>query len=431
MSKESSHLFGRYRLTKLLGSEGEFIRNYRATQLGLDRDVEIRILSLPGGQSSPFLERFLLETKILAKMDHPSVIPVLDHGTVDGRAYYTTSLRDYVRTNTFLAENGGALATDEFLPFAEILTDALQEMHNNDFLHRNISTNTVFYDRKGKAPYFGECSVMKDIRLSLSTEGLPYLSPLVPTPERLADIEEDERTDIFLISTFFFELMTGRFPFPKSPGLIMKGLPEAIPINTLLPRGKMNDELGKVVMKGLLHDPDLRYQSAEELAEVLRHIARKSQVKPLLQERSFSRAKVRKPRQVVATERYEQRKEFLVYFLAAFFLFLIIMTITLTRGATKLVVEKSPTKAVNLALRDAIITLHEQVKKKKTTRETFDERLKIFRRWLIGNSSKRKPICRYVELTRLQKRMSLKDDSTACQQLDNWIKKARERTISE
>ena len=429
MSKDKP-LFGRYQLTKLLGSEGEFIKFYQAKQLGLDREVEIRILSLPGGQSSPFLQRFLLETKLLAQMDHPSIIPVLDEGTEGGKAYFTTTLREYVRMKTYLAENGGSLTATEVLGFAEILTDALQEMHNNKMLHRNISTTTVFYDRQGRAPYFGECTVMKDIRSSLATEGLPYLSALVPTPERLAGIKEDERTDIFLICTFFYELLTGRFPFPQNKGLLLHGLPEATPIRDLLGPEEINEELGRAIMKGLLHDPDLRHQSAEVLADSLRDIARIRKVRLLVEERSFVRAKVSRAPSVAREEsRGHQLAPF--YLLAALLIMMTLWSIFPQSNVKKRQPSKVVTKNIVVDEDQEILSLFKAVQDEKTTKADFAERMKVFRRWFMKNSQRGKPICRYVEITRLQNRMDKGHDQAACQQLDLWIKKARERTLAK
>ena len=429
MSKDKP-LFGRYQLTKLLGSEGEFIKFYQAKQLGLDREVEIRIITLPGGQSSPFLQRFLLETKLLAKMDHPSIIPVLDEGTEGGKAYFTTNLREYVRMKTYLAENGGSLTATEVLGFAEILTDALQEMHNNKMLHRNISTTTVFYDRQSRAPYFGECSVMKDIRSSLATEGLPYLSALVPTPERLAGIKEDERTDIFLICTFFYELLTGRFPFSQKPGLLLNGLPEATPISDILGPAEINEELGRAIMKGLLHDPDLRHQRAEVLADSLRDIARIRKVRLLVEERSFVRAKVSRPPSVAREEsRGHQLAPF--YILAALLFVMTLWSFFPQSPVKKPPPQKVVTENCFVDKDGEILRLYEEVQEEKTSKANFDKRMMVFRRWFMKNSGRGKPICRYVEITRLQKLSAKGDDQAACQQLDLWIKKARERILAK
>ena len=255
------------------------------------------------------------------------------------------------------------------------------------------------------------------------------MSALVPTPERLAGVKEDERTDIFLLSTFFYELLTGRFPFPKKPGLVLDGLPDATPIGGFLGPEEINEELGKAIMKGLLHDPSLRHQSAEEFADALRDIARIRKVKLLVEERSFVRAKVRRA-QPVPREKGRRHQLAPFYFLAALLVFMTLWSFFPQRNVKKRETKVVAPQNLDLQKETEILSLYKAVQEEKTTSANFPERMKVFRRWFMKNSQGGKPICRYVEITRLQNRLQQGDAEAACQQLDLWIKKARARSLA-
>ena len=441
--------FGKYELTKLIGSEGDFIKIFRGKQIGMGREVELRILTLPGGQKSPFFQRFMQEIKMLAAIDHPAVTPVLDQGIVDDKPYFSTSLRKHLRLSELLQQKGGRLTAEEVLKFAEILTDALEQIHEQNFLHRNINTNTVFYDCEKESPYFGECSVMKDIRLSLTTEGLPYLQRFLPTPERLAAQEEDERTDVFLICSFFYELLSGQSPFDLEKHEGKKGFPEIIPIEKLVGTEGTTEDLCKIIMKGLSLDPDLRQQSAYDLAEDLRDIARAHKVRLLVQEGSRAIPAVR-PKKKKAQKRNKQKsshkdneatafqtlpvkKEHLAIGLLCVILVSLLLAVLFRPSSGPKQVSNIPTTtAPSLAgSDDELLALALQTSKSPTTKENFAKRLDIFRRWLVANADDPKPVCSYVELMRLRQKMKRADDVSACSRLDEWITKAELKILDK
>ena len=124
-------------------------------QQGFDRPVEIRILAIGGDGKSPMGKRFIEELKVLASVDHPSIISVLDQGIVGGNHYFTTAYHNSTRLEDYLALRGGSLPEEEFLKCAEILTDAIAVLHGEDKLHRGISNKSIFVnlDLDGGTPY--------------------------------------------------------------------------------------------------------------------------------------------------------------------------------------------------------------------------------------------------------------------------------------
>ncbi len=315
-ASEKKRMFGVYELRGHLRREGNYIEVFKAFDTQAEETLEIRILKIPEDKSQDGLsERFGHEISLLARVDHPSIVRVIDVGAEQGYPFYTVPLVKNVMLSKYTEDNGGSLGLDEVLKFGEILTDALAVLHEKGILHRGISLKTVFVDTTQEVPYFGECSVMKDIRakFGLSERGVPSLALYTNAPEMLTMDKWSEQTDVYQMCSLMYRLLTGNIALPatipekyhsvyadivdiKSPGDVLACHGDLVGLDTVL-------------VKGLQFSPADRYESAVQLRDALRSVARKRNLKLLLREEVAKAASVAHVRpKESAEERKERRK---------------------------------------------------------------------------------------------------------------------------
>ena len=467
---KKEQVFGKYILKKLIRNEAECIKSFVAIQQGFDRLVEIRILAIPGASDSPMAKRFVEELKVLSSIDHPSIISVFDQGIISGKHYFTTTLHNSLRLDDYLKTKGGSLSENNFLKFAEILTDAISILHEDGKLHRGISTKSIFVnlDKDNGTPYIGECSAMKDIREeSLTSIGLPTLGEYVPTPEGIGNLPIDKRTDVFLLSNLFYEMLAGKPALPKTRKelgrAIRKNPGGFISIPTLEnARGghKKITGIDELVMKGLDTNPDNRYKDASELAEALRKVAKRHKVElfvrknakktsktPTGRNATIARKNVQKITTGAALDLTDTNKTqntsppdtngsekwiiggalaitiiLLLYIGAGFIDVLRINTPTPENKANSIARQE---KSQNIKeISHKLLTLTKQIVATPTSDDDFTSRMSIFLTCLNADEDKFRSICTANDINILEDYYIKTGDKRALTQLDKWIHSA-------
>ena len=451
--------FGRYALLKKLRAEGDYIQCFKAHQIGLEREVEIRILAIKGGPESPLAVRFVEELKVLARLDHPSILAVMDQGVAEKKRYFTTPLHNAKRLSAYLKDRGGSLPSDDFLKFAETLTDAVAMIHNEEKLHRGISSTSIYVNLDKVEPYIGECSAMKEIREeSLTSLGLPTLGEYVPTPEGILGKPIDERTDVYLLCSLFYEMLAGETPVTQNRDELITQLrkcqPNFVPIKPLMIAAKGGRDIkgiDELVMRGLEADPEKRYSCAAELADELRKVATRHEVQLFVREKAAQTVKNRVPKEPVqkkkkrrsategkkaASARASDSGGGLLGDLsdthviaggAAVALCLLVIVFASFFGGTD--TPPPPTKRIgptkssssNEKADAKLLALFEATKSKPTDSSNFKKRIDVFRSWLVSKSGANKKVCRYTDLMKLRYRYLAMGDAKTFPQLDKWI----------
>ena len=478
-------IFGNYILKKLLREEAECIKSFAAVQCVLERPVEIRILDIGNVEKSPVTRRFVEELKVLSSIDHPSILKILDQGVIKKKYYFTTPYHRNVRLKDYLESRGGSLPEDEFLKFAEILTDAVSVLHSEDKLHRGITSKSVYVnlDKENGTPYIGECSSMRDIRVrSLTSMGFPILGEYVPTPEDIYGKPIDKRTDVYFLCNLFYEMLSGNLALPDSRDLLVtelkKNQNEFVSIPLLKIANKSSNSISgidELVMKGLDSDPDKRYVDAIELAAALRSVAKKHKVQLFLREsvakKAASKSAAKKegktriskncPYVNISTDSEQKSDVTSLYSTdsinstklldkvfenatligSSFVLLLLLLYVgfmsVFTSSASIVeenVRESSKTRHVSLRpafedkarLMEAFLALAEEVKKKPTSEKTFEGRMSIFRKWLVGSGGEVSTVCSYSDLARMKYRFFVLNDKKVIVQFDEWIFQAQD-----
>ncbi|MDE3214897.1 MAG: serine/threonine protein kinase, partial [Gemmatimonadota bacterium] len=205
-------LADRYRLVRELG-QGGMATVYLAEDLKHDRKVALKVLkpelaAVIGG------ERFVVEIKTTAALQHPHILPLFDSGTVDGFLYYVMpyiegeTLRDKLNRET-------QLGIDEAVRITSEVADALDYAHRHGVIHRDIKPeNILLHDGRPMVADFGIALALSAAAGGRMTEtGMSLGTPHYMSPEQAtADKDISNRSDIYSLGSVLYEMLTGEPP---------------------------------------------------------------------------------------------------------------------------------------------------------------------------------------------------------------------------
>ena len=259
-----------YELGERIGAGG-FGVIYVARQSTVGREVAIKII-LPGFANQPeFIRRFETEAQLIARLEHPHIVPLHDYWRDPSGAYIVMrylregSLRDALKKEPFDPESTARLLDQ--------ITSALALAHRNDVIHRDLKPANILLDEDGNAYLadFGIAKFLGDISGDLTKGGvigsLDYISP-----EQACSEPVTPRTDIYSLGVVLFELLTAQHPFPDASSVerLFKHLNDPLPIITSLGENGIQSEINAVIQKATAKKPTDRFGDVLELAAAFR-----------------------------------------------------------------------------------------------------------------------------------------------------------------
>jgi TolB-like protein/tetratricopeptide (TPR) repeat protein len=261
-------LAGRYEIERELG-QGAFATVYLARDWRHERRVALKVLNADPGSEAGEL-RFIREIRLLARLQHPNILPLLDSGHVETLLYY---LMPYVSGETLRARMSRErqLPIDAAVRIACESADALAYAHGEGVIHRDIKPENILLSGNhaivadfGIARVIDVSGVRQLTRTGMGGPGTPaYMSP----EQLLGDHELDGRSDIYSLGCVLYEMLTGKPPFAGKEGFV-KRFTESGPRPSAI-RKDVPASLDNVVAKTLSRDPNERYRVAEDLVSAL------------------------------------------------------------------------------------------------------------------------------------------------------------------
>jgi serine/threonine protein kinase len=260
---------GRYRLMARLGAGG-FGVVYQGYDDDLQRAVAIKV---PHRDRLPRPEdaaAYLAEARILAKLDHPHIVPVHDVGrTADGRCYVVSK---FIAGSDLARQiKTGRLSYLEAVELVATVAEALHHAHTHGLVHRDVKPANILIDQAGKVYLadFGLALREEDYGRDAGICGTPaYMSPEQANGE---GHRVDGRSDIFSLGVVFYELLTGRRPFRGATvGEILHEIFSAEPRPPRQVEDAIPKELERICLKALAQRASERYTTAKDLADDLR-----------------------------------------------------------------------------------------------------------------------------------------------------------------
>jgi serine/threonine-protein kinase len=240
---------------------------YKALQVSLEREVAVKVLSKELASKPSFVQRFLREARVMAKLDHPNILRCFDVGAVQGFHYLSMEYVDGGSVEGWLKKLG-KLSIGDSLYIILACAHALQHAHELNLVHRDIKPDNILLTKRGvvKVADLGLAKAQDD-DMSLTKTGTGAGTPLFMAPEQARDVKRvDGRCDIYSLGGMLYNFLTGQPPF------IGETLVELIEIKEkgkYKPVRDFNDEVPErlelIVAKLLSTKPEHRYQTCAEL----------------------------------------------------------------------------------------------------------------------------------------------------------------------
>jgi len=241
-----------YRLDALIARGGMGVV-YRATHLGLERPVALKVIARELADREGFRERFLRESRLAASLDHPAVVPVFDSREVDGELIVAMRLvagGDLRRT----IDRDGPLPPARAIALLAQVAEALDVAHAAGIVHRDVKPHNVLVE--------GDRAFLSDFGLAkaLGESGVPSGASVVGTaeymsPEQWRGGAIGPAADIYSLGCVLYEALTGIVPFARGDADTEPEMPAG---------------LDAVIERAVSKDPTDRYPSAGALIAAAR-----------------------------------------------------------------------------------------------------------------------------------------------------------------
>ena len=275
-SAVSRERIGRYEILETLG-KGAMGVVYLARDSIIDRRVALKTLRLDIDPdfAEEFRERFFREARAAGRLSHTGIVTIHDVGECPDTGLAFIAM-EYIKGQDLKQMLGAdrRLHPAEAARIVAEVAMALDYAHNLGVVHRDIKPANIILTPNG-SPKVMDFGVARLESSNLTVDGQFIGTPNFMSPEQITGNSVDGRSDLFSLGVVLFNLLTGTRPFPGNNmhEVTLKIAREASPIpSTVVP--SLPAAFNPIVLKCLEKDPDRRFQSGAELADVLGALAR-------------------------------------------------------------------------------------------------------------------------------------------------------------
>lgn len=260
---------GNYVIRERIGAGGMGVV-YRAQQPSIRRDVVLKVLTTGLAGDQNMLDRFDREVEMIARLEHPHILPVYEFGQVRGEPYIV--MRFLPGGTLFELLESGAYTRRELLRILDQVAQALDYAHDHGVVHRDLKPANILLDGLGNA-YLGDFGLAKTVEGShdLTATGSLLGTPSYMSPEQVRGAKLDRRSDIYSFAIVVYEALSGQRPFEaETPMAVLDkhltGRPR--PIHSL--DHTLGPAVDAVLQQAMSKDPAQRQGRATTVIEQLR-----------------------------------------------------------------------------------------------------------------------------------------------------------------
>jgi serine/threonine-protein kinase len=267
--------FGRYKVLQPIG-KGAMGTVYKGLDPAIDRLVALKTIRLDqmaeSDETEELRQRLTREAKAAGKLSHPNIVTIYDVGE-EGPLQYIAM--EFLQGQTLETMLKTGLDWD-YRTLSRVMIqacEALDYAHENGIVHRDIKPANIMIleGNRVKVMDFGIARIDKSA--SMTQSGTALGTPNYISPEQLRGQPVDRRSDIFSLGVVFYELLTKEKPFK---GDSISALIYSILHTNPTPPSEINLDIprifDKIIAKALVKDPDVRFQRAKDMADILRKL---------------------------------------------------------------------------------------------------------------------------------------------------------------
>ena len=266
--------FGKFKILREVARGGMGVV-FEAYQEDLNRNVALKVIISGQFASEEEVARFLREAKMVACLDHPNIVSIYEVDRVESLHYFTMNFFEGLNLDVWSKSEAVTLA--EKIEIIIQLCEAIDWAHKQGIVHRDIKPANILVDTKGAVQVidFGLAKQFDALRTAITGEQLVG-TPLYMAPEQLLGKAEGfgPSSDIYAIGAVLYELLTCQKPFPAQTLFeLMQQVEAETPV---LPTGlnpNLPAEMDDICLTCLAKDPQERYASAKQIADVLRGLS--------------------------------------------------------------------------------------------------------------------------------------------------------------
>lgn len=282
-------LLGQFRIVQRIG-RGGMGEVFKAEQPAMDRLVAIKILHAKLASRPDLISRFRREARAMSRLSHPNTVRVFLYGQLEetNQLYIVMEYLDGIDLARLVRREGPMEVGRAAQVMIQVL-GALEEAHSVGVVHRDLKPENILLCTQGgisdfpKVLDFGLAKIRENKprpgSMILTQEGMVFGTPEFMSPEQARGETLDARSDIYSASLIFYELVTGKLPFPKSKPMEYIShhiYTDPIPITERVGGLALPRALDPILAVALEKNKDKRYQSAREFAEALRAVLPRS-----------------------------------------------------------------------------------------------------------------------------------------------------------
>ena len=259
---------GPYQIVEQVG-RGGMATVFKAYQPALERMVAIKVLPEVLAEDPQFRERFRREAVAIAKLRHPSILAVYDHGEFEDQLYIVT---EFIEGGTFASELGRPLPMSRATKVLGSIASALDYAHQNGVLHRDVKPSNILVTKDGAAILgdFGLARMMAPTGERLTRIDMVVGTPEYMSPEQCAGKDSGPASDQYSLGVVAFEALTGHVPYEaETPAAVMleqmqSPLPMPRAVNPAL-----SENVERALMRSLAKEPGDRFATCGDFVGAL------------------------------------------------------------------------------------------------------------------------------------------------------------------
>ncbi len=219
---------GHYRILEVVG-QGGMATVYKAADLREEKIAAVKVMLPYLSRDEGLKKRFRQEAKMLSRLKHPNIVPILDYGEENGHLYYVLPYLPLGSLTDRLTN--GPISIEETAQIISQAAAALQHAHDEGVVHRDVKPSNILLDEHGTAQLsdFG-FAYWSETNLNLTGSGLVG-TPGYMSPEQCLGEGITELSDQYSLGVVLYQLVVGRIPFEgETPlAIALKHINEPLP----------------------------------------------------------------------------------------------------------------------------------------------------------------------------------------------------------